>query len=197
MGKGKLSHSSLLLKWPLNHAEVGAEGICPLPALSISLWTSNMQVAWKSCSWKSPVLTHCVRMVHVNVYTWFWEVAQHFKWVGPVKSESVLALPLQAVTFVWPFWAASAIKTAVEIFPFLFQFYFLLFFFCWLRRLNLMNQRGVEAEGMWDVLCHSHSCQSLGPCPIKPHPKEGGRGLRHTFDKLDVGQTLLIAGFNF
>lgn len=49
-----------------------------------------------------------------------------------------------------------------------------------------MNQRGVEAEGMWDVLCHSHSCQSLDPCPIKPCPKEGRRGLRHTLDKLDV-----------
>lgn len=130
MGEGKLSHSSLLLKWPLNHAEVGAEGVCLLPALRILLWTSNMQVAWKLCSWKNTLLIHCVCMVHVNVYT-FWEVTQHFKWIVPAKSPCVLPLPLQAVKKkqVWPFWAASAIKTAIEIFPFLFQFYFILFFF--------------------------------------------------------------------
>lgn len=148
-----------------------------------------MQVAWKSCSWKTLLLTQCVCVVHVNVYTWFWEGTQHFKWVVPARSKSVPPLPLQIVTFVWPFWAASAIKTAIEIFPFLFWFYFIVFTFCWLRRLNLMNQGSAEAEGMWDVLCHSHSCQSLDPCPIKPHPKEGGRGLRHTLDKLDVRQT--------
>lgn len=40
-----------------------------------------------------------------------------------------------------------------------------------------MNHGGIEVEGMWNVLCHSHSVQSLDPCPIKPHPKEGERGL--------------------
>lgn len=144
-----------------------------------------MQVAWKLCSWKNTVLIHCVCMVHVNVYT-FWEVTQHFKWIVPAKSPCVPPLPLQAVTFFWPFWASSAIKTAIEVFPFLFWFYFILFFFCWLRRLNLMNQRAVEAEGMWDVLCHCYSCQSLEACLIKARSKERGRGLRHTLDILDV-----------
>lgn len=52
-----------------------------------------------------------------------------------------------------------------------------------------MNQRGVEAEEMWHVLCHSHSCQSSDSCPIKPHPKEGGRGLKPPLDKTECEQT--------
>lgn len=52
-----------------------------------------------------------------------------------------------------------------------------------------MDQRRVEAEGRWDVLCNSHNSQPLDPCPMKPHPKEGVRGLRHALDKLDMRQT--------
>lgn len=51
-----------------------------------------------------------------------------------------------------------------------------------------MDQRGVEAEGRWDVLCHSHSHQPLDAGPMKPHPKGGGRGLRHALDKLGMRQ---------
>lgn len=52
-GKGKLSHLSLLLKQPLNQTEVKAVGAGPLPALSILLRASNIQVAWKYAAERS------------------------------------------------------------------------------------------------------------------------------------------------
>lgn len=64
---------------------------------------------------------------HVNIHTWLHEVTQLCHWIVPAKSKSVPSPPVQAVTFLWPFWAASAITTATEISTFLFLFLFLNF----------------------------------------------------------------------
>lgn len=61
-----------------------------------------------------------------------------------------------------------------------------------------MDQRCVEAEGRWDVLCHS-LLPTIRPRPIKPHPKEMRRGSRcfgQTGYERKTG-TLVVAVFSF
>lgn len=100
---------------------------------------------------------------------------------------------------VWPFWAASAIKTAIEIFPFLFQFYFILFFFLLVEEVEFDESERCWSRGNVGCALPLSQLPIIRALSHKTLPQGRGKRVETHFGQTACENTrmLLIAGFDF
>lgn len=177
---------------------VKAVGVYHLPALSILLRASDVTGSMETCSWKTLLLTQCVHIVHLNIYIWFCEFSQLFKWV-PAKNQecptsSFVGRDLSLALLSWfSYW------NCYRSIPFL-----LILFLC----LNFLLVEEVELDG-------SERCWSRGKVgcalPLSQSPtirrrsyetSPQGRGKRVETCFGQIGyetstRTLVVAVFHF